>query len=231
MSPTPPRSRTVKLGGLSDLESVKRTLQDQAQQTALLEAQRKLKAQRQQAEEQLFKRAIGAVKPLAHTPRVQLSAALPPPIPVQRQRDEASALQESLSDEMDVSSLLDTDSELSFRAPGVGPDVTRKLRRGVWSIQRAIDLHGLRSDEARSALSEFIREAHKQGVRCIRVVHGKGLGSPGKTPVLKQRVLSWLAQKQEVLAFVQARPAEGGAGALVVLLKPQLGAKFAPQGA
>jgi len=133
MSPTPPRSRTVKLGGLSDLESVKRTLQDQAQQAALAEAQRKLKAQRQQAEEQLFKRAIGAVKPLAHTPRVQLSAALPPPIPVQRQRDEASALQESLSDEMDVSSLLDTDSELSFRAPGVGPDVTRKLRRGVWA--------------------------------------------------------------------------------------------------
>ena len=58
------------------------------------------------------------------------------------------------------------------------------------------------------------------GIRCVRVVHGKGLGSPGKTPVLKGRVLRWLVQKKEVLAFVQARPAEGGAGALVVLLQP-----------
>jgi DNA-nicking Smr family endonuclease len=98
--------------------------------------------------------------------------------------------------------------------------VTRKLRRGDWSIQREIDLHGLRTDEAREALGPFIREAYKQGIRCVRVVHGKGLGSPGKSPVLKGRVQSWLVQKKEVLAFVQARPAQGGAGALVVLLTP-----------
>jgi DNA-nicking Smr family endonuclease len=79
----------------------------------------------------------------------------------------------------------------------------------------------MRTDEAREALGAFIREAHKHGMRCVRVVHGKGLGSPGKEPVLKGKVKSWLIQKQEVLAFVQAKPAEGGAGALVVLLKPQ----------
>jgi DNA-nicking Smr family endonuclease len=70
------------------------------------------------------------------------------------------------------------------------------------------------------ALSEFIRQAQRQGLRCLRVVHGKGLGSPGKTPVLKSKVHSWLVQKNQVMAFVQAKPAEGGAGALLVLLKP-----------
>jgi DNA-nicking Smr family endonuclease len=109
---------------------------------------------------------------------------------------------------------------LSFRRPGVGTDVTQKLRRGKWSIQRQIDLHGLRTDEAREALAAFIREAHRQGIRCVRVVHGKGLGSPGKAPVLKDKVHRWLVQKAEVVAFVQAQPMQGGAGAVVVLLQP-----------
>ena len=78
-------------------------------------------------------------------------------------------------------------------------------------------------DEAREALGGFIRQAHRQGWRCVRVVHGKGLGSPGKTPVLKNKVLRWLVQKNEVLAFVQATPSEGGAGALRVLLAPGSG--------
>jgi len=144
----------------------------------------------------------------------------PEPLPVQRQLDEARVLHESLSDEFDVSTLLDVDDQLSFRRTGMGPDVTRRLRAGQWSIQRQLDLHGLRVDEAREALGEFIRHAHKLGVRCVRVVHGKGMGSPGKSPVLKGRVQSWLVQKREVLAFVQARPIDGGAGALLVLLQP-----------
>jgi DNA-nicking Smr family endonuclease len=127
---------------------------------------------------------------------------------------------EAISDEFDASTLLDTDEHLSYRAAGIGPDVTRKLRKGDWAIQAQLDLHGLRTEEARERLGAFLRDARKQGLRCVRVVHGKGLGSPGKTPVLKGRVQGWLAQKKEVLAFVQARPAEGGAGALVVLLQP-----------
>jgi DNA-nicking Smr family endonuclease len=145
------------------------------------------------------------------------------PIPVQHQRDELAVMKEAISDEFDVETLLDTDEALSFRRPGMGPDVVRKLRRGGWSIQGQVDLHGLRREDARAALSQFIKDAHKIGWRCVRVVHGKGLGSPGKTPVLKGKVQSWLIQKQEVLAFVQARPAEGGAGALVVLLTPAEG--------
>jgi DNA-nicking Smr family endonuclease len=81
-------------------------------------------------------------------------------------------------------------------------------------------LHGFRTEDAREALASFLREAVRQGLRCVRVVHGKGLGSPGKTPVLKGKVHSWLVQKDEVLAFVQARGDEGGAGAVVVLLRP-----------
>jgi DNA-nicking Smr family endonuclease len=135
--------------------------------------------------------------------------------------DEQNVLREAMSDEFDVSTLLDVDDQLSFRRPGIGLDVTRKLRGGHWSIQRQLDLHGLRSDEAREALGQFIRLSHRTGVRCVRIVHGKGLGSPGRTPVLKGKVQRWLVQKKEVLAFVQARPAEGGAGALVVLLQPR----------
>ena len=137
--------------------------------------------------------------------------------------DEQAALQESLSDEFDVSTLLDVDDQMSYRRTGIGTDVTRKLRRGDWALQGQIDLHGMRSDEAREALARFLREAHRAGWRCVRVVHGKGLGSPGKTPVLKAKVQRWLVQKSEVLAFVQARPLDGGAGALVVLLAPAKG--------
>jgi len=129
-------------------------------------------------------------------------------------------LRESLSDEFDVTTLLDVDDAMSFRRPGIGTDVTARLRKGDWSIQAQVDLHGLRSDEAREALGGFIRNAYKQGLRCVRVVHGKGLGSPGKQPVLKTKAQRWLIQKNEVIAFVQAKPAEGGAGALVVLLAP-----------
>jgi DNA-nicking Smr family endonuclease len=190
-----------------------------AEQAAALEAA-KLKAQRRaNAEKTLFVRAVGAVTTLDHAPRVDLSPMPAPPLAQQQIRDDINVLRESLSDDFDVSTLLDTDDELSYRSHGIGTDVTQKLRKGHWSLQGQIDLHGLRSDEAREALGQFIRDASKRGWRCVRIVHGKGLGSPGKTPVLKSKVQRWLVQKTEVLAFVQAKGSEGGAGALVVLLK------------
>jgi len=128
-------------------------------------------------------------------------------------------LQSSLSDDFSIESLLDTDAALSFARSGIGQDTLRKLRRGHWVIQSELDLHGLRSEEAREALAEFLRSAGKRGQRCVRIIHGKGLGSVNKEPVLKQKVRNWLAQKDEVLAFCQARGADGGAGALIVLLK------------
>lgn len=135
--------------------------------------------------------------------------------------DEQAALQESLSDEFTVETLLDSDAALSFARPGIGPDVLRKLRRGHWVIQDQLDLHGKRTDEAREALADFLRDAGKRGLRCVRIIHGKGLGSFKKEPVLKNKVRNWLVQKNEVIAFCQARAVDGGAGALIVLLKAQ----------
>ncbi len=220
------RAGTLTVHALEDLKAIRKELAERAaREAAVLAAQRAAEARRQ-AEQQLFARAIGPVQPLRDPPgrrRAALEPDLPPPIPVQHQLDEQRVLLEAMSDEFDVTTLLDTDDALSFRRPGVNVDVTRRLRRGDWSIQRQLDLHGLRTDEAREALGGFIREAKRDGMRCLRVVHGKGLGSPGKSPVLKGRVQGWLVQKQEVLAFVQARPLDGGAGALVVLLRPQRG--------
>jgi len=211
-------AKPIRISSLADLKQVKREIEakalQQAQQAAELARARQLAA----SDVNLFVRAAGAVQPLPEKRRAHLRKALPVPEVMQYQRDEIAVLGEAISDDFDVGTLLDTDEHLSFRRPGIGPDVTRKLRRGDWSIQRQIDLHGLRRDEAREHLSFFIREAYQQGIRCVRVVHGKGHGSPGKAPILKSRVHSWLVQKQEVLAFVQAKPADGGAGALLVLL-------------
>lgn len=208
----------VKARSLKDLAAIKAQLEADAARTAAEKAERERLEKAAQAERHLFKRAVGAVKPLAHAPRVSLSGEPAKPLALQQMLDDDNVLRESLSDDFDVSTLLDTDDELSYRRSGIGTDVTQKLRKGHWSLQGQIDLHGLRSDEAREALGQFIRDAHKRGWRCVRVVHGKGLGSPGKTPVLKSKVQRWLVQKNEVLAFVQAKGSEGGAGALVVLL-------------
>jgi DNA-nicking Smr family endonuclease len=210
----------VKSNSLKDLQHIQRKLAEQQKLAAAQEAARAEAERRTHAERMLFVRAAGAVQPIRRHGRVDLAPDQPAPVPVQQQLDEQRVLQEALSDEFDATTLLDVDEALSFRRPGVGPDVTRKLRKGEWSIQGEIDLHGLRRDAAREALAAFIREAYRRGWRCVRVVHGKGLGSPGKTPVLKGKVQGWLVQKNEVLAFVQARGDEGGAGAVVVLLKP-----------
>ena len=211
-------AKPVKVSSLAELKRVKREIEAQVVREALRLAELARAQQKLASEKDLFIRAAGAVKPVPDKRRAVLKKTPQPPKPMQFKLDEEAVLIEAISDEFDVGTLLETDDLLSFRRPGIGTDVTRKLRRGDWSIQRQLDLHGLRRDEARESLSFFIREAHKHGIRCVRVVHGKGLGSPGKAPVLKSRVHSWLVQKQEVLAFVQAKPADGGAGALVVLL-------------
>ena len=219
-----PTNRSIEksLRDLKDLKHVKAALEARALLEKELEAARVANAAKARAEKELFARTIGPVRslPVKHRPgqRAILPVAQAAPIAVQQQLDELAVMRSAISDEFEIDTLLDTDEALSFRRPGMGPDVVRKLRRGGWSIQGQLDLHGLRREDAREALSLFIKDAHKVGWRCVRVVHGKGLGSPGKTPVLKGKVQSWLIQKQEVLAFVQARPAEGGAGALVVLL-------------
>ena len=218
----PPAARRAgeRITQLQDLAAVARRLRDEQERREAEDKARREAAARQDAERHLFSRSVGAVTPLRDPNLARLRHHQPAPLPVQHWLDEERVLLESISDDFDVSTLLDTDDQLSFRRPGIGIEVTRRLRSGHWSIQRQLDLHGLRVDDAREALGDFIRHAHQMGLRCIRVVHGKGLGSPGKSPVLKSRVQRWLVQKNEVLAFVQARPMDGGAGALLVLLQP-----------
>jgi DNA-nicking Smr family endonuclease len=210
----------VKINSLQDLKKVQKQLAEAHEKAQAEAAARAAAARQREAENNLFARAVGVVKRMPDTVRAPALKTNVAPVAKQRQKDEEAVLRDALSDEFDASTLLDTDEMLSFRRPGIGRDVTHKLRKGDWAIQGEVDLHGLRSEEARVVLAEFIRNAHRQGLRCLRVVHGKGLGSPGKTPVLKSKVHSWLVQKNQVMAFVQAKPAEGGAGALVVLLKP-----------
>ena len=169
----------------------------------------------------LFARSVGPVHALRDSGLADIDRARPLPWPRQRELDEQAALAESLSDALTPESLLLTDDGLSFRRPGIGVDVVGRLRRGQWALQGQIDLHGCTRDEARELLARYIRQSHRSGLRCLRVVHGKGHGSPGRQPVLKDKVQRWLAQCGEVIAFAQASGPQGGAGALVVLLAGQ----------
>ncbi len=208
-----------KIQSLADLKQVKKEIDTQAKAREAQAVAHAAALKKAQADKNIFAASVGRVKPLVAPKKAQLVVDMPAPIPVQRQLDEQAVLREALSDEWDTGSLLDTDESLSFRRPGVGVDVVRKLRKGEWSVQAHLDLHNQRTEEARDLLGKFIRESHKHGLRCVRVVHGKGLGSPGKVSVLKPKVQSWLIQKNQVMAFVQATPMQGGAGALVVLLQ------------
>ncbi|WP_087688615.1 MULTISPECIES: Smr/MutS family protein [unclassified Pandoraea] len=220
MSKKPPKLSLNDLAGLRD------TL---AKETAAREAERIEAAKRAaQAERDanVFRDSIGDIAPIARkrsVDRVEHPRQPPAPVARQTQEDEAAVLYESLSDEFDPEALLDTDDRLSYRRPGISQDTLLKLQRGDWVVQAQVDLHGLRRDEAREALSAFLHDAVKRGLRCVRVIHGKGLGSVGREPVLKEKVRSWLAQKNEVLAWAQAQGRDGGSGALVVLLQPSPG--------
>jgi len=211
--------REPTLKGLDSLATVQRVLRDRRAASEAAAAAERERLARLQRERQLFAHTVGAVTPLPDPGLAQVDRPRPEPEPRSRERDEQAVLLQALSDDFDVDSLLETDEELSFRRPALPPQVLTKLRRGTWSIQAELDLHGLRSDEARTALSTFLQTCQVRGKRCVRVVHGKGHGSPGKEGVLRVKVRRWLVQRDEVLAFVQATPVQGGAGALVVLLQ------------
>lgn len=211
-------SKPAAVRSLADLKPLARELAA-ARLAAEVERERLAAALRlAEQERRVFELTVGPVTPLRRVDRVLHEREQPAPEPRQREADERAVLLQALSDEIDVDTLLDTDETLSFRREGISLEVVRKLRRGHWALQGQLDLHGLRRDAAREALGQFIHDSARRGLRCVRVVHGKGHGSPGREPVLKGRVRRWLVQKNEVLAFVQARASDGGAGALMVLL-------------
>lgn len=169
----------------------------------------------------LFRSVVGDARPVGDRNRVVLERVPPLPAPIKREADERAALHESLAAPLTFEDRLDMGEEAAFLRPGLPRRVLTDLRRGRWVLQGQIDLHGLTRDEARAALAHFLHDALAQGKRCIRVIHGKGHGSPGKVSILKQLSRGWLAQREEILCFCQAGPNDGGGGALLVLLRAQ----------
>lgn len=167
--------------------------------------------------EALFREAMRGVKPLAKSRPVPDKPA-PSPRANSRRRDERRALEESLESVPDDADI-ETGEELTFRRPGISEREFRKLRRGQFALREELDLHGLTGEEARKALREFIAEARAEGARCVRIVHGKGLRSGPRGPVLKNLVNRYLRRADPVLAFCSAQPRHGGTGAVYVLLK------------
>lgn len=168
-----------------------------------------------------FRAAVAGVRPLPPANLVEHDKRPPPPRPLQHIADERAALHESLHGFIALQDRLEGGDEAHYLRNGLAQNVLRDLRRGRWVIQDEIDLHGLNRDEARHLLAGFLAACLHHGKRCVRVVHGKGLGSPQKTSILRQLVRGWLAQRQEVLAYCQAKPPDGGEGALIVLLRNQ----------
>lgn len=166
-----------------------------------------------------FRAAVADAKPLPASNRVHLGSPLPPPRPLQHLANEQAALHESLHAPISLQDRLEGGDEPSYLRNGLALSVLRDLRRGRWIVQDEIDLHGLNRDEARLLLGHFIAESLHYGKRCVRIVHGKGLRSPQKTSILRQLVRGWLMQRTEVLAYCQAKPQDGGEGALITLLR------------
>lgn len=168
-----------------------------------------------------FREATEGVRPLAHD-KVAPYRAPPPPRALQRELDEHRVLADMFSDVLDAEEL-ESGEELSYLRTGMQHQVLRKLRRGHYSVGAELDLHGYTVAEARQALSGFLQQAQDAGIRCVRVIHGKGNQSLDKRPILKGKVDYWLRQWNDVLAFTSARPVDGGTGALYVLLKSRRG--------
>ena len=158
------------------------------------------------------------VKPLPEPRRITRGRPRPAPLPRETWRDERAALAESLGP-ISPDDAVESGAELAFVRSGYSPAMLRKLRRGHWVVEDNLDLHGLNRSEAAAAVREFLRGCRARHLGCVRIVHGKGLGSRNREPVLKGKVYHWLKQREEVLAFAQAPAAHGGAGAVLVLLK------------
>jgi DNA-nicking Smr family endonuclease len=134
-------------------------------------------------------------------------------------RDQREVILESLHDPIRWDENTETGDDPAYVRPGISRHVLRRMRRGEWQSQAELDLHGLTTHAAKHELAEFLHESKRRGIRCVRIIHGKGLRSPNREPVLKVHVRHWLTLRDEVLAYVQARAVDGGGGALIVLLR------------
>jgi DNA-nicking Smr family endonuclease len=167
--------------------------------------------------------AFADVKRLPPRNRALPSRARPTPLPHSRMEDERDALEMSKYGAEPAPHAWEIGQEIegeqTFLRRGLGTDILVKLRRNHWVVQAVIDLHGMTTAEAHDALADFLVEARAQGLRCVRVIHGKGLTSPNREPVLKGKVRRWLSQWDDVLAYCEAPRHAGGSGAVIALLR------------
>jgi len=166
----------------------------------------------------LFRNAVREVRPLRQDKIVRKRPRRPAPIPKQTLREAKLIREAMLSDDID-SAEIETGEELLFARSGIQHGILRKLRRGQFSISDELDMHGMTVAVARREVLDFIDHCQVKRTRCVRIIHGKGHGSPGRQPVLKTKLNHWLQQIDAVLAFCSARPIDGGTGAVYVLLK------------
>jgi DNA-nicking Smr family endonuclease len=172
----------------------------------------------EKADADVFREAMQGVKPIATRARVPSAGRKPQAKARFTAADRAMVLVESLQGPL--GEMTDTGDEIAFRRAGVQDNVMRKLKRGEYRVEDACDLHGLRVDEAKAALREFLAEALAHNLRCVRIIHGKGMNSGPRGPVIKTAVNMILRKTGPVLAFTSARRVDGGTGAINVLLSP-----------
>ena len=173
---------------------------------------------KERAEDEVFREAVRDVRPIAPSNRVLPQRSKPAPIPVKRLEDEQAVLNELAHLALDGDDV-EMEDDATFLRPGLPREILRKLRRTHWVIQDTLDLHGLTGDEAVAETAVFLAACKREGRRCVRIVHGKGLRSPGREPVLKRRIRKLLTRRDEVLAYVEPRALQGGGGAVIVLLQ------------
>lgn len=164
-----------------------------------------------------FADLLGEIKVLS-SDRAALAKPKPRPIPQQSKQDQQRVMQQLALSPIEHEEMQAGDV-LSYMQAGVQKQVFKKLKRGQYSIGAELDLHGMTKLEAQDELNDFIEQVRNEGIRCVRIIHGKGNGSSNKGPVIKPLVNRWLQRRAEVLAFCSARPVDGGTGAVYVLLK------------
>ena len=167
--------------------------------------------------DETFRDAMRDVSPIKATNRVEPYRPPRPPLAAKRHEDERAVIEELARLTLDDDAEIEEDA--SYLRPGLPRDILRKLRRTHWVIQDDLDLHGFTGEEAAVQTAVFLAEARRRGLRCVRIVHGKGLRSAGREPVLRKRIRKLLTRRDEVLAFVEPRGFHGGSGAVVVLLE------------
>jgi len=197
-SPSPPPGAAVSAGFL--LASLEMMSRDDTDEDA-----------------RLFRDAIGRVRPIKRGASAPPAKPKPPPKPVQSEQDEARVRDELLVHAFDPAAI-EVGDEIHYLKPGQPPRLLKRLRRGQFSVRAELDLHEMTIPVAREAIRAFLDESLARGDTCVRIVHGKGLRSRAEGPVLKRLTATMLSRRKDVLAYASARPAQGGTGAVVVLL-------------